>query len=96
MADIRLDPARRQVWRGEAEIQLSNKEFRILEYLMRNPNRVLTRAMIADNVWDYEFPNVTNVIDVHVRWLAAQAGDPYPGKILQTVRGVGYRLIGES
>ena len=96
MADIRLDPARRQVWRGKAEIQLSNKEFRILEYLMRNPNRVLTRAMIADNVWDYEFPNVTNVIDVHVRWLRHKLEDPYPGKILQTVRGVGYRLIGES
>ncbi|HYP62213.1 MAG TPA: response regulator transcription factor [Thermomicrobiales bacterium] len=96
VADIRLDPARRQVWRGQAEIQLSNKEFRILEYLMRNPNRVLTRAMIADNVWDYEFPNVTNVIDVHVRWLRHKLEDPYPGKILQTVRGVGYRLIGES
>ena len=96
VADIRLDPARRQVWRGKAEIQLSNKEFRILEYLMRNPNRVLTRAMIADNVWDYEFPNVTNVIDVHVRWLRHKLEDPYPGKILQTVRGVGYRLIGES
>jgi len=96
VADIRLDPARMQVWRGKAEIQLSNKEFRILEYLMRNPNRVLTRAMIADNVWDYEFPNVTNVIDVHVRWLRHKLEDPYPGKILQTVRGVGYRLIGES
>ena len=96
VADIRLDPARRQVWRGKAEIQLSNKEFRILEYLMRNPNRVLTRAMIADNVWDYEFPNVTNVIDVHVRWLRHKLEDPYPGKILQTVRGVGYRLIGET
>jgi len=94
VADIRLDPALRQVWRGETEVQLSNKEFRILEYLMRNPNRVLTRAMIADNVWDYEFPNVTNVIDVHVRWLRHKLDDPYPGKILQTVRGVGYRLIG--
>ena len=94
VADIRLDPALRQVWRGETEVQLSNKEFRILEYLMRNPNRVLTRAMIADNVWDYDFPNVTNVIDVHVRWLRHKLDDPYPGKILQTVRGVGYRLIG--
>ena len=94
VADIRLDPALRQVWRGETEVQLSNKEFRILEYLMRNPNRVLTRAMIADNVWDYDFPNVTNLIDVHVRWLRHKLEDPYPGKILQTVRGVGYRLIG--
>ena len=96
VADIRLDPARRQVWRGESDVQLSNKEFRILEYLMRNPNRVLTRAMIADNVWDYDFPNVTNVIDVHIRWLRHKLDDPYPGKILQTVRGVGYRLIGDT
>jgi two-component system, OmpR family, response regulator len=96
VADIRLDPARRQVWRGESEIHLSNKEFRILEYLMRNSNRVLTRAMIADNVWDYDFPNVTNVIDVHIRWLRHKLDDPYPGRVLQTVRGVGYRLIGET
>jgi DNA-binding response OmpR family regulator len=92
LADLRLDPATRQVWRGEREIELSNKEFRILEYLMRNPNQVLTRTMIADNVWDYDFPNVTNVIDVHVRWLRHKLDDPYPGELLQTVRGSGYRL----
>jgi DNA-binding response OmpR family regulator len=92
LADLRLDPATRQVWRGEREIELSNKEFRILEYLMRNPNQVLTRKMIADNVWDYDFPNVTNVIDVHVRWLRHKLDDPYPGELLQTVRGSGYRL----
>jgi DNA-binding response OmpR family regulator len=63
---------------------------------MRNSNRVLTRAMIADNVWDYDFPNVTNVIDVHIRWLRHKLDDPYPGRVLQTVRGVGYRLIGET
>jgi len=92
VADLTLDPAKRQIWRGDQEIELSNKEFRILEYLMRNPNRVLTRTMIADNVWDYDFPNVTNVIDVHVRWLRHKLNDPYPGQLLQTVRGSGYRL----
>ena len=94
LADLALDPATRQVWRGEREVELSNKEFRILEYLMRNPNQVLTRTMIADNVWDYDFPNVTNVIDVHVRWLRHKLDDPYPGELLQTVRGSGYRLVG--
>ena len=74
------------------EIALGNKEFRILEYLMRNPNRVLTRAMIAEHVWDYDFPNVTNVIDVHIRSLRRKLGDAYPGEIIQTVRGAGYRL----
>ncbi len=93
--DVRLDPATRQVWRGETEIALPNKEFRILEYLMRHPNRVLTRTMIAEHVWDYDFPNVTNVIDVHIRSLRRRLDDPYPGRLIQTVRGAGYRLGGQ-
>ena len=92
VGELRLDPATRRVWRGEDEVELPNKEFRILEYLMRNPNRVLTRAMIADHVWDYDFPNVTNVIDVHVRQLRRKLNDPYPGGAIETVRGAGYRL----
>jgi len=93
---IRLDPASRQVWRGGEEIALPNKEFRILEYLMCHPNRVLTRTMIAEHVWDYDFPNVTNVIDVHIRSLRRKLGDPYPGRVIQTVRGVGYRLSADA
>lgn len=89
---IRLDPATRRVWRDDAEVELSNKEFRILEYLMRNRHLVLTRTMIADRVWDYDFPSVTNVIDVHIRSLRRKLGDPYPGGVIETVRGVGYRL----
>lgn len=90
--DLRLDPATRRVWRGGAEIRLPNKEFRILEYLLRHPGRVLTRTMIAEHVWDYDFPNATNVIDVHVRGLRRNLDDPYPGELIQTVRGAGYRL----
>jgi len=90
--EIRLDPATRRVWRGDEEIALGNRQFRILEYLVRNPNRVVTRAMIADHVWDYDFPTVTNVIDVHIRAIRKELGDAYPGEIIQTVRGVGYRL----
>ncbi len=89
---VRLDPAARRVWRENEEIQLPNKEFRILEYLMRHPNRVLTRPMIAEHIWDYDFPNVTNVIDVHVRQLRRQLQDPYPGGLIETVRGAGYRF----
>ena len=59
---------------------------------MRHPDRVLTRTMIAEHVWDYDFPNVTNVIDVHIRQLRRQLNDPYPGGLIQTVRGAGYRL----
>jgi DNA-binding response OmpR family regulator len=89
---VRLDPASRRVWRDGSEIALSTKEFRILELLMRHPNLVLTRTAIADHVWDYDFPNVTNVIDVHIRSLRRKLGDPYPGALIQTVRGAGYRL----
>ena len=91
--ELRLDPATRQVWRGDEEVVLTTKEFRILEYLMRHPGRVLTRSMIAEHVWDYEFPNITNVIDVHVRRLRRKLGDPYPGQVIQTVRGAGYRFV---
>lgn len=94
--NVTLDPATRQVWRGGEEILLPNKEFRILEYLLRQPGRVLTRTMIAEHVWDYDFPNVTNVIDVHIRQLRRKLGDPYPGTLIQTVRGTGYRLCGDS
>ncbi len=90
--DLRLDPAQRRVWRGEREIFLPNKEFRILEYLLRHPNQVLTRDMIAEHVWDYEFLSVTNVIDVHIRALRKLIDDPYPGQLIQTVRSVGYRV----
>ena len=89
---VTLDPAARRVWKNGAEIDLQNKEFRILEYLMRHPGQVLTRAMIADHVWGYDFPSVTNVIDVHIRSLRRKLGDPYPGELIQTVRGAGYRL----
>lgn len=92
VGDLKLDPASRQVWKNGKELVLPNKEFRILEYLLRNTNRVLTRTMIADHVWDYDFANVTNVIDVHVRALRNLLDDPYPGSLIQTVRGVGYRV----
>jgi len=91
--DLELDPATHRLRRGTEEITLANKEFRILEYLMRHPGRVLTRSMIAEHVWDYDFPGVTNVIDVHIRQLRLKLGDPYPGQLIQTVRGSGYRLL---
>jgi len=89
---LRLDPASRRVWRGSSEVELQNKEFSILEYLMRHPGQLLTRSMIAGHVWGYDFPSVTNVIDVHIGSLRRKLHDPYPGKLIQTVRGAGYRL----
>lgn len=90
--DIRLDPATHGVCRSGHPVALTNKEFRILEYFMRNPNQVLTRRMIADQVWDYDFADASNVIDVHIRTLRQKLGDPVPGSLIETIRGAGYRL----
>ncbi|MGI8964024.1 MAG: response regulator transcription factor [Thermomicrobiales bacterium] len=89
---LRLDPATREVWRGDEPVPLPNKEFRILECLMRRPAMVHTRTMIADQVWDYDFPNMTNVIDVHIRQLRRKLDRPDAPGIIETVRGAGYRL----
>lgn len=93
VGDLTLDPRTLRVWRGDDEATLTNKEFRILEYLMRHPNQVLTRTMIAEHVWDYDFPNVTNVIDVHIRALRRKLDPSQESRRITTVRGVGYRLI---
>ncbi len=91
-ADLTLDPATHLVTRGGKVIPLANKEYQILEYLLRNENRALTRTMIAEHAWDYEFDNASNVIDVHIRSLRRKLDDDYPVKLIHTVRGVGYRL----
>jgi len=87
-----LDPATHRVWQSGQEVSLTNKEFLVLECLLRRPGQVLTRAMIADYVWDYDFANVTNVIDVHIRTLRQKLNDPAPGRLIHAVRGVGYRF----
>ena len=92
VGQLRFDPAAHRVWRAGQEIMLTNKEFRVLECLLRRPGQVLTRAMIADYVWDYDFANVTNVIDVHIRTLRQKLNDPAPGRLIHAVRGVGYRF----
>ncbi len=95
--DLRLDPATRRAWRGDRELMLPNKEFRILEYLMRHADRVVTRSMIAEHVWDFDFvPNAPNVIDVHIRSLRRKLDEPYDLKRIVTVRGAGYRLVGDD
>lgn len=89
---LRLDPAAHRVWRADREVTLTDKEFRVLECLLRRPGQALTRTIIADYVWDYDFANVTNVIDVHIRALRRKLNDPSPGRLIQAIRGVGYRL----
>jgi heavy metal response regulator len=92
LADLALDPATRTVTRGGEPVSLTNREFALLEYFMRNPGRVLTRTMIAEKVWDYSFDAETNVIDVYVNYLRKKIDAGRPSRLLQTVRGVGYVL----
>ncbi len=95
IADIILDPARRTVFRGDQKIDLTTREFALLDYFMRNPGRVLTRTMIAEHVWDYDFDSETNVIDVYVNYLRKKIDSGREQKLIHTVRGVGYMLKGE-
>ena len=92
VADLVLDPASRQVFRGGDRIELTSKEFAILEYFIRNSGRVLTRTMIIDHVWDYDFDADTNVVDVYVNYLRKKIDAPYQPKLLHTIRGTGYVL----
>lgn len=92
VADLALDPARRVVSRGDQKIDLTPREFALLDYFMRNPGRVLTRTMIANRVWDYTFDAATNVIDVYVNYLRKKIDSGHDDKLLHTVRGVGYVL----
>ncbi|NIP49102.1 MAG: response regulator transcription factor [Gammaproteobacteria bacterium] len=91
-ADLRLDPVAHKVWRGDSEIDLTAKEYALLEFFMRNPETTLTRTMIAEHVWDYTFDSFTNIIDVYVNYLRKKVDRDYAKKLIHTVRGIGYVL----
>lgn len=90
--DLELDPRRRTVTRAGEPIRLLPREFALLEYLMRHRGQVVTRTMLLENVWDYHFDPQTNVVDVHVSRLRAKVDRPFSEPLVETVRGVGYRL----
>jgi heavy metal response regulator len=92
VADLELDTASRAVHRGDRPIALTSKEYSLLEYLMRHPHQILTRSVIAEHVWNYDFDNLSNLIDVHIFALRRKLDDAHDLKLLHTVRGVGYRL----
>lgn len=91
-ADLRMDPVTHQVWRGEKEIDLTTKEYGLLEFLMRNPNTVLSRNQIAEQVWEHTFDTFTNIIDVYVNYLRKKIDKGFTCKLIHTVRGQGYVL----
>jgi len=92
VGDLTLDCIRRKVTRSGENIDLAPKEFSILEYLMRNSGRTVSRTMIVGHVWDMNYDGLTNIVDVYIRHLRSKIDDKWPDKMIQTVRGSGYRL----
>ena len=96
VGDLRLDPATREVWRRDTEIQLSPKEFSLLETFMRRPGQVLSRLHLLEHAWDFAYENRSNVVDVYIRHLRRKIDEPFGRHTLETVRGAGYRLRSDT
>jgi len=95
VADLEVDRLTQQVRRDGKRIELTSKEYALLEYLASHAGRVLSRTMIIEHVWDQSFEGLTNIVDVYVRHLRAKVDDPFPSKLIHTVRGAGYS-VGET
>ena len=93
---LRLDPAAHRAWRDETELDLSAKEFALLELFMRRPGAVLTRGQLLEGAWDIAFESRSNVVDVYVRYLREKIDRPFGRHSIETVRGVGYRLKADA
>lgn len=96
IGDLELDRLTQQVRRGGKRIELTTKEYGVLEYLLANAGRILSRNMIVEHVWDKSFHGLTNIVEVYVRHLRTKVDDPFPKKLIHTVRGAGYCLSDES
>ena len=92
VADLVLDPATHEVFRGDKEIQLSSKEYRLLDYMLRRPGHVCTRTMIGEHIWGYNFTDDSNVIDVYISYLRKKIDSGFRSKLIHTVRDVGYKI----
>jgi two-component system, OmpR family, response regulator len=92
VGDLRLDPGTHEVWRGDTEIELSNKEFRLLETFMRHAGYVLSRTQLLEQAWEYDFARRSNVVEVYIRYLRRKIDVPFDVVSLETIRGAGYRL----
>jgi two-component system, OmpR family, response regulator len=94
VGELRLDPAAHRVWHGETELELSAKEFALLELLMRRSGHALTREQILEGAWDMSYERRSNVVDVYIRYLREKVDRPFGSDTIETVRGIGYRLKG--
>jgi two-component system OmpR family response regulator len=95
VGELKLNPATRQVWRGDTEVELSPKEFALLETFMRRPGEVLSAFQLLEHAWDYDYENRSNVVQVYIRYLREKVDRPFGVESIQTVRGAGYRLVRE-
>jgi DNA-binding response OmpR family regulator len=96
IADLEMNRLTQQVHRDGQRIELTAKEYGVLEYLLSSPGRVFSRTMILEHVWDQSFEGVTNIVDVYVRYLRRKVDEPFPVKLIHTVRGVGYCVRGAA
>jgi DNA-binding response OmpR family regulator len=92
LADLQMDCSRREVWRNGRQIDLSPREFAVLEYLLRHPHQALTRTQISEHVWNFDFFNESNVVDVYIGYLRRKIELPGEQPLIHTLRGVGYRM----
>jgi two-component system copper resistance phosphate regulon response regulator CusR len=96
VGDLEINRLTQQVSRAGQRIDLTSKEYSLLDYLAAHPGRVLSRTMIVEHVWDQSFEGLTNIVDVYVRHLRSKVDDPFPVKLIRTVRGAGYRITDEG
>jgi two-component system copper resistance phosphate regulon response regulator CusR len=96
IGDLEIDRLSQQVRRAGKKIELTSKEYSLLEYLSAHAGKVMSRTMIVEHVWDESFQGLTNIVDVYVRHLRSKLDDPYPKKLIRTVRGVGYSISDEG
>jgi len=92
VGDLSVDPATHFVTRAGRRVELTAKEYTLLEYFMRHPNQLISREMVENHVWNYDFDSISNVVDVYLRRLRRKIDDPFEVKLFETIRGAGYRL----
>jgi len=96
VGDLRFDPGSRRAWRGDSEVRLTAREASLLEYLLRNPELVVSKGHILDHVWDVAFDGDPNIVEVYIRHLRNKLDRPFGRRSIETVRGAGYRLVADG
>jgi two-component system, OmpR family, response regulator len=96
VGDLRIDPGQRRVWRGDAQVMLTAREFEVLEFLVRRAGQVLSKGDILAGVWDQEFDGDPNIVEVYIRRLRRKLDEPFARRMIETVRGAGYRLADDG